>query len=213
MEFYSGFFSSYNRTSEPTNFPIVVHAVAGSGKTTIIRNILQAHPTLTAVTFGTPDPINLAGRRIAPPTTPADIVDEYLAGPTQPSAKLLLADPLQHRADPLRAHFTCNRTQRFGRDTCKLLNSLGVDVLSDKEDEVTYADAYIAEPEGTIIALGEDSAQLLSDHSVEFLLPCQALGLTFDVVTVLTDAPLEEQDFTSRYIACSRHRKKLLILH
>lgn len=213
MEFYSGFFNTYNRTSEPTSFPIVVHAVAGSGKTTIVRNLLQAHPTLTAVTFGTPDPVNLSGRRISAPTSPADIVDEYLAGPAQPTAKLLLADPLQHKATPLRAHFTCNRTQRFGKETCKLLNTLGVDVLSSKEDEVVYANAFETDPEGTIIALGEDAVQLLSDHNADFLLPCQALGLTFDVVTVLTDAPLEEQDFTNRYIACSRHRDKLVILH
>lgn len=212
MEFYSGFFSAYTRTSQPISSPLVVHAVAGSGKTSIVREILHSAPSQVAVTYGTPDPVNLSGHSIGLPKPGADIVDEYLAAPDLTGAKLVLADPLQHKREPLRAHFVSRNTKRFGKETCELLQSLGVDIVSELEDTVLFADAYSVDPEGVIIALGQDAVQLLEDHHAEFLRPCQVLGSTYDVVTVLTDAPLEEQDFTDRYIACSRHRTKLLVL-
>ncbi|QYF50227.1 MAG: putative triple gene block protein 1 [Beijing sediment alphaflexivirus] len=214
MEFYGGKLINYQRTGVPLECPIVVHAVAGAGKTTIVRDILRAKPETTAITYGRPDPPNIAGVRIRGPSGDANIVDEYPAADlTQhPSVQLLLADPLQHAGNVKPAHYISTVTHRFGTDTCELLRQLDIDIESDREDQVIQDSAYALDPIGTIIALGKGSEALLRAHHLEYFRPCQVLGATFDTVTVITDRDLAEQDPVSRYVALTRHRNKLLIL-
>nr|AAY87149.1 triple gene block protein 1 [Lily virus X] len=215
MEFCGGTLRTrFQRTSVPNSPVTVVHTVAGSGKTTFIRNLLIDHPQLVARTYGTPDVPNLLGYGIRDRHGDAHIVDEYPAADlrSHPSVSIVFADPLQHHGEVKPAHFTCSHTHRFGKSTCSLLGTLGVHCTSDKEDSVTFAEAYLAEPVGTFIALGEDAELVLDNHRVEYFTPCQALGLTFPSVTLLTDAPIEDQPPVSRYIALTRHTDSLLIL-
>nr|WLW42346.1 triple gene block protein 1 [Lily virus X] len=215
MEFCNGILRAhFQRTNLPISEPIVVHAIAGSGKTTIVRHIINAQPDLVARTLGTPDPRCLSGVRILGPGGDANIVDEYPAANLSefPSAFLLLADPLQHRRDVKPAHYTGNLSHRFGQNTCALLSSFGIEARSEKVDFVEHVEAYTFEPVGQIIALGQDAELVLNNHSLDFLTPCQALGQTFSTVTLLSDAPLEEQDEVSRYIAITRHTEQLFIL-
>jgi hypothetical protein len=213
MEFYLGdLHKLYERTPLPIQEPIVVHTVAGAGKTTLVRSWIRRAPQLKAVTGGQPDPPNLEGVGILRPQGRADIVDEYPAVADITGAKILLADPLQHRGTTFPAHFIGRRTHRFGKSTCELLKSWNINCSADKEDKVLRSGLYESELVGTVIAVDDDAAELLEAHSAQFVTPCQALGLTCEVVTAVSTVPLEEADPVNRYIACSRHSQQLLIL-
>ncbi|BAG06155.1 triple gene block protein 1 [Phaius virus X] len=213
MELYTGELQQkFHRTNVPLKFPIVLHTVAGAGKTTFVRQLINKYSHLTACTFGTPDPPNLLGRYITAPCPFPDVVDEYPLCEEYSGVKLLVADPLQHRRGVLPAHYTGTHTFRFGKSTCDLLKTLGVVATSDKEDIVSRHPAFNFDPEGLIIALGPEAVELLEAHSLPFLRPCQALGLTTSVVTLLTDKPLDEQDPVDAYISITRHTDKLNIL-
>jgi hypothetical protein len=213
MEFYLGdLHKLYERTPLPLQEPIIVHTVAGAGKTTLVRSWLRRAPHLKAITGGQPDPPNLEGVGLLRPHGRADIVDEYPAVPDLEGAKVLLADPLQHRGLTRPAHFIGRRTHRFGKSTCELLKSWGINCTATKEDTVSKAGLFDSDLIGTIVAVDDDAAELLSSHSAQFLTPCQALGLTFEAVTAVSTVPIEEADPVNRYIACSRHSQQLLIL-
>jgi hypothetical protein len=213
MEFYLGdLHKLYERTPLPLQEPIVVHTVAGAGKTTLVRSWLRRSPHLKAVTGGQPDPPTLEGVGILAPHSRADIVDEYPAVPDRTGAKVLLADPLQHRGPILPAHFIGRRTHRFGKATCELLKLFSINCTADRVDKVSRSGLFDSDLVGTIIAVDDDAAELLEAHSAQFLTPCQALGLTFESVTAVSTVPLEEADPVNRYIACSRHSQQLLIL-
>nr|QBQ82431.1 TGB1 [Lily virus X] len=218
MEFYTGILNinpRLRRTHVPLSIPIVVHTVAGHGKTTLVRQILAQKPDVIARTYGRPDPPHLTGVGILGPEGDAHIVDEYPAGDLSkhPSAILILADPLQHRRPSRPAHYISEETARFGTETCKLLSTLSIHCTSTHSDQVQEHDIFSFEPEGVIISLGQEATDLLRAHKAEFLLPCQTLGETFDTVTLVTDRPLQEQDPIDAYIAVTRHRKVLHILH
>jgi len=213
MEFYLGdLHKLFTRTPLPLQEPIVVHTVAGAGKTTLVRSWIRRAPHLKAVTGGRSDPPSLEGVGILEPHGRADIVDEYPAVLDRAGAKILLADPLQHRGPTLPAHFIGRRTHRFGRATCELLKLWDINCTADKEDIVSRSGLFDSDLVGTIIAVDDDAADLLEAHSAEFLTPCQALGQTFEAVTAVSTVPLEEADPVNRYIACSRHSQQLLIL-
>ncbi|AAW67747.1 TGB 1 [Mint virus X] len=203
--------SAFTRTSLPLSKPIVVHTVAGAGKTTFIRRLIRHAPFPTAITGGTPDPPHISGQRITAPPGPANIVDEYplvdWAG-----ADVIFADPLQHRGPTLPAHYTSSITHRFGRATCELLSKFGITAESNKEDEVFFGWAFADDPEGAVICLDAEAQSLASWNGLEHLKPCEALGATFPVVTVISGTPLEEADAVDRYIALTRHTRLLRIL-
>nr|BAU68242.1 25 kDa protein [Cactus virus X] len=56
--------NGYTRTDLPISKPLVIHAVAGAGKTTLIRQFLHQHSATNAQTLGTPDKPNLSRKMI-----------------------------------------------------------------------------------------------------------------------------------------------------
>lgn len=58
--------NGYSRTDHPISKPLVIHAVAGAGKTTLIRQFLKENPAINAQTLGTPDKPNLSRKMIRP---------------------------------------------------------------------------------------------------------------------------------------------------
>ena len=81
--------NGYSRTDLPISKPLVVHAVAGAGKTTLIREFLKLHPSVNAQTLGTPDKPNLSRKMIRQYSMPKanhfNILDEYCAQPLKGS--------------------------------------------------------------------------------------------------------------------------------
>nr|BAU45630.1 triple gene block protein1 [Alternanthera mosaic virus] len=206
----------YVRTNEILSDVLVVHAVAGAGKSTLIRKFIHQHPQARAYTHGVPDPPNLEGRFIQPFKTPDpshfNILDEYCAEPLTGAWSVLIADPLQHRAQALRPHYIKKESHRLGAATCRLLTQVGLEVHSHREeDEVDYKGVFEGPLYGTVIALDATVRALLLKHGVHPLCPAEVLGSEFEETTVVSELPLSQIKFKhALYIALTRHRR---ILH
>nr|AVL84358.1 triple gene block protein 1 [Plantago asiatica mosaic virus] len=209
--------NNFHRTNIPISRPLVVHAVAGAGKTTLIQNLLPEHPDLAAQTAGTSQNPNLTGAFIRKLTCPEphklNLLDEYVAlQPLKGSWDVVLADPLQHPGLALRPHFVKSVSHRLCPTTTRLLSKLVCPCTSSRTDEskIQFSGLFDGPLLGTIIALDQTTQTLLSAHGAPFLCPTAALGLEFDTVTVVSALPLEEvTDKVALYISLSRHRSQL----
>nr|AMY62719.1 triple gene block protein 1 [Plantago asiatica mosaic virus] len=209
--------NNFQRTNTPISKPLVVHAVAGAGKTTLIQNLLPNHPNLSAQTAGTPQSPNLTGAYIRILTglevNKLNLLDEYAAlQPLKGSWDVVLADPLQHPGLALRPHFVKSISHRLCPETTKLISKLICPCTSSRSDSsiIQFSGLFEGPLLGTIIALDSTTQNLLQAHRAPFLCPTTALGLEFDTVTVVSARPLEEiQDKVGLYISLSRHRTQL----
>ena len=207
--------NGYTRTDLPISKPLVIHAVAGAGKTTLIRQFLHQHSATNAQTLGTPDKPNLSRKMIRqfsmPKANHFNILDEYCAQPLKGSWDAVFADPLQHPDYALEPHFIKETSHRLGPSTCELISSLGILIYPDSEDQVvTRKGVFESELFGVVIALDEAIFQLASRHGLKPLCPKATIGLQFPVVTVLSSLALEQiEDSTALYIALTRHTKEL----
>nr|AMN10084.1 triple gene block protein 1 [Plantago asiatica mosaic virus] len=209
--------NNFQRTNTPLSKPLVIHAVAGAGKTTLIQNLLPEHPNLAAQTAGNPQTPNLTGAFIRKLTCPEsnklNLLDEYAAlQPLKGSWDVVLADPLQHPGLALRPHFIKSVSHRLCPATTRLISKLVCPCTSSRTDESTIQFSGLFEGPllGTIIALDQTTQNLLAAHNAPFLCPTAALGLEFDTVTIASALPLEEvPDKVGLYISLSRHRSQL----
>lgn len=197
---------------------IIVHAVAGAGKSTLIRKILEEVPESQAYTHGAPDPQSLSGRRIKAYSTrpntpgPLDIIDEYLGG-DYPDAKLIFCDPYQYTTTALEAHFTQNTSKRFGKNTAKLLRALDFNVESDREDIVLTTDIWQEEIQGTLIAYEPEVVNWVTAHGA-ICFPAEDIrGRTFPETTLVCTNLRNccEELRHLLYVALTRHKTKLVI--
>ncbi|AAX19932.1 triple gene block protein 1 [Nandina mosaic virus] len=211
--------NDFQRTNIPISKPLVVHAVAGAGKTTLIQNLLSEHPNFSAQTAGTPQSPNLTGAFIRKLTCPEsnkiNLLDEYAAlQPLKGSWDVVLADPLQHTGLTLRPHFIKSVSHRLCPETTKLISKLICPCTSSRAETSTiqFSGLFDGPLLGTIIALDQTTQALLQAHNAPFLCPSAALGLEFDTVTVVSSQPLEEvSDQVGLYISLSRHRSQLYV--
>lgn len=207
--------NGYTRTDTPITKPLVVHAVAGAGKTTVIRQFLKESPAVNAQTLGTPDKPNLTRKMIRQYSMPKanhfNILDEYCAQPLKGSWDAVFADPLQHPDFTLEPHFIKETSHRLGRSTCELISSLGIFMLPDAEDQpVNIQGVFEGEIHGVVIALDEYIHKLAARHGLKPFCPKATIGLQFPIVTVLSSLPLEQvDDSTGLYIALTRHTQAL----
>ena len=207
--------NGYSRTDHPISKPLVIHAVAGAGKTTLIRQFLKENPAINAQTLGTPDKPNLSRKMIRPHTGPKanhfNILDEYCAQPLKGSWDAVFADPLQHPDYALEPHFIKETSHRLGPSTCRLISELGILIYPGAEDQlVIRKGVFEGELYGTVIALDKPIQELARRHSIEALCPKSTIGLQFQQVTVLSSLPLESvEDSTELYIALTRHTREI----
>ncbi|QCY52825.1 triple gene block protein 1 [Euonymus yellow mottle associated virus] len=219
----------FQRTREPisSDRPLVIHGVAGCGKSTLVLKFLRLEPSASAFTSAKESARNLLGRQIEPITSlPAEIpndrillLDEYpkanLRDPWNlKSFQVLLCDPLQFQEQVLPAHYISNVSKRFGKNTCDLLKAkLDITCSSSRFDSVTEASCYEVDPEGHVIGLDTDICHLARQHSLSTDDPTNCLGQTYPTVTVLScEASLKHVPQHLAYIALTRHRTKLIIL-
>ncbi|BBD14450.1 triple gene block 1 [Cherry virus B] len=212
--------ANYNRTNLPITFPIIVHCVAGAGKSTVIREALAESQDLEAFTFGVPDPINLSGRRIkshklirfAKPGSVL-VIDEYIGQEIPENCKFCFADPNQFPFSVEEAHFTCYETKRFGSQTCDLLNANGFAAFSFKSDQVIFDLVFGGNIEGQIVCYEKEVFDILDRFGAEYKKDCQIRGSTFDIVTFITTSEtFEEEDRYKVYLCLTRHKSVLRIL-
>lgn len=212
------FEAGFEKTPIPwdQNSPLVIHAVAGAGKSRLCRIILEQLPEAEVYTHGVPDHPTLSGRRIKPYSLreqpgPFDLIDEYLAAEHN-NAKVLLADPLQYPGHPKYCHFISRVSHRFGRRTAEKLTQLGIPCSSTRFDILLTENIWKVVIEGQVIAWDPAVCKLLQAHGVAHKSPEEVRGETFDTVTVLhpTEKVPEAEQFLL-YIALTRHRTKLII--
>lgn len=199
-------------------FPVVVHSVPGSGKSSLIRELISEDEAFVAFTAGVPDSPNLTGRYIKPYAPGCavqgkiNILDEYLSVSDTSGFDVLFSDPYQNVSIPREAHFIKTKTCRFGTNTCKYLQSFGFNVCSDGVDKVVIGSPFELEVEGVLICFGKEAVDLAVAHNSDFKLPCEVRGSTFDVVTLLKSRDPTSEDKHWFYVAATRHRSKLIIM-
>nr|UVK69165.1 triple gene block 1 [Grapevine rupestris stem pitting-associated virus] len=199
-------------------FPVVIHSVPGSGKSSLIRELISEDEKFVAFTAGVPDSPNLTGRYIKPYSPgcvvkgKVNILDEYLSVPDVSGFDVLFSDPYQNISIPREAHFIKYKTCRFGVNTCKYLSSFGFEVSSDRLDDVIVGSPFTLDVEGVLICFGKEAVDLAAAHKSEFKLPCEVRGSTFNVVTLLKSRDPTPEDRHWFYIAATRHRNKLIIM-
>ncbi|WVS18184.1 MAG: ORF5 protein [Hibiscus virus X] len=204
----------FQRTSQPLTHPLVVHAIAGAGKTSCLRDLARASNEFQITTQGLPlaRDLDSAGSGTNPDAA-IFILDEYQAADSWENFDVLIGDPLQgpERTYP-NPHFTKARSFRFGRTTCALLQFLGIRAESDKEDQVVIRHPVGAEPEGQLIHLCSEGKNRFTQAGYSSLSPWEVLGATFPTVTLLLEKRIKEYPPHEVYIACSRHCERLVIL-
>ncbi|MBH0063517.1 TGBp1 family protein [Pseudoalteromonas sp. NZS71] len=212
--------AGYIRTRLPVSFPIYIHCVAGAGKSTLIREILEADRTFEAFTYGVPDPINLSGIRIKAaadiPNARSDsikIIDEYIGQELPEGTAFCFADPNQFPFSCPDAHFTCYQSKRFGNQTCDFLGKLDCAAFSYKSDQLIFEKLFAGSLEGQIVCYEKEIFDLLDRHNLEYKRDCQIRGSTFDIVTFITASDsFEPEDRYKVYLCLTRHRSVLRIL-
>ena len=208
------------RTNTPLSRPLVVHAVAGAGKSSLIRRHLESNPNAVAQTWSRPDHPNLLQRYIRPyvGATPGafNILDEYPAQPLQGDWDVVIADPLQYGKYTIPPHYVKSITHRFGKATTSFLQEQGflVHPADDcVEDSCTTAGIFDGPLQGHIIAVDHAAKSLVEAHGVQATCPKSDLGLQYDVVTAVSTRPLSEiPDRHNLYIALTRHKIHLHVL-
>nr|UCJ00794.1 triple gene block 1 [Grapevine virus T] len=208
----------FTKVSEEVSHPLVIHSVPGGGKTSLIRSLIKLDSDFEAFTAGVPDTPNLEGRYIksyyagCASTEKLSILDEYLTAEDWEGFEALFSDPYQNCKSPLAASYVSKKTRRFGRSTCEYLIGYGFEIESELEDSVVKGSPFEVKVEGQLICFGKAAVELALNHGVEFKLPCEVRGSTFDVVTLLKSEEPNSENKHLFYIGCTRHRKKLLIL-
>ncbi|BAJ17498.1 triple gene block 1 [Lagenaria mild mosaic virus] len=207
--------NGFERTGLPLSSPLVVHAVAGAGKTTLIRKYLASNPNSLAFTHGIPDRRNLENRYLREFDSPVPgffcILDEYPGGEYKEKWDVLIADPLQHENEPMSPHFIKATSHRFGKNTEDLLTGLGFNLIGLKEsDRVNISHIFGGPILGEVIALEPAARHLLLDHGLKPHCPRSVLGQEFTEVTVVSFKPLSQfKDSADLYIALTRHSETL----
>ncbi|BAG12159.1 Triple gene block protein 1 [Asparagus virus 3] len=211
-------FLGFTRSSRPFSLPLVVHGVAGSGKTHLLRKVSLHFPELVHCSF-TPQLIDPnSGRRQLPASeTPTDLLDEYLGGPNPVVRLLKVCDPLQYNCpDPEIPHFQSLTTRRFCPLTTTLLNSLfGTNIVSAVPTccRIEIQDPYSTDPIGTVVTFSPEIHTLLSRHGCQPTPISELWGLNIRVVSCYVDS-LEEALLNHRaplFLALTRHTAELHI--
>nr|ABV56204.1 ORF2 [Apple stem pitting virus] len=209
----------FERTVEPLSDPIVVHAVPGSGKTTLIKQALLRNHNIEAVTFGVTEKANIHGTYIKKARQGQrgrgnySILDEYLSDEYSTGFNCLFSDPYQNHGDCLGAHFMGRCSHRFGNQTVQLLRDLGYNIASSKVDMVEKKNIFqLIDPEGVVLCLEKEVEDFLKWHNVEYKLPCQVGGATYDTVAFIHDKPLENLVGPDLFVALTRHKSKLVLV-
>ena len=211
-------FYGFSRTSRSFSLPLVIHGVAGCGKSTIISKVSCAYPKLISASFSPQliDP-DSGRRQSAVDGSTVDLLDEYLAGinPTVRLAKF--CDPLQYDCQsPEEPHYRALHSHRFCPATAQLLNKIfGCHITSKLTTSATirFADAFAEDPEGQVITFEPELESLLTAHGCPTTPVADLWGRNIPYVSVYTssiDYALENYR-SSLFLALTRHQKQLLI--
>nr|BDB91244.1 triple gene block 1 [Cymbidium mosaic virus] len=180
--------NKFERTNLPLSSPLVVHGIAGSGKSTILTTFHHHYPAHPIFSHSPTllDPSNRIYQQCITTDSVPDgaIVDEYNYKALDYSHCLaLFGDPLQlpHSLQP---HYYSSRTHRYGPKLTSLLNNLfhlSITSLAPV-DSLDYADPFAVDPSGFTIA-DEEVYNFVSQQVPGTLLPLDTVGLEYSSVS------------------------------
>nr|WDY35309.1 triple gene block protein 1 [Garlic yellow mosaic-associated virus] len=204
------------RTNIPISKPLVVHAVPGAGKTTLLRKFLSTCSSAEVITSGVGDKPNLLGKRIVHGSKFSTegsfrIFDEYITSESIPDCEALFSDPIQNNKEGLPAHYIKKKSLRVPKAICDWLQTLGFEIESEVEGELSFEEFFGPDPVGKTVAFETDVLELLRKHNCDFSLPCEIRGLEFDTVTLFTEKDCSELSGFELYIAATRAKKRLIV--
>nr|WAB21373.1 triple gene block protein 2 [Banmivirus BanMMV] len=195
---------------------IVIHGVAGSGKSTLTKELAK-DTNFNVVNILSKEEFNLAGQFISKSLVTLEnkinVLDEYLAVDSHEGFQVLLVDPFQYKKKPYPANYIKNRSHRFKKELIPILSEIGVELEVEEEGlEVIRGSAYEVEPEGQIISVEEDVSEYVEKHGLQVHNSSCVQGQEFEVVTLYHKKDLKELDRSEVYIALTRVKAKLKLL-
>nr|DAC85623.1 TPA_asm: triple gene block protein 1 [Date palm-associated virus A] len=209
--------SGFVRTSLPSSSPLVVHAVPGSGKTSLLRKLITEEPTFCCFTCGQPDPPNLSGNYIHKyfqgcyRSDKFCILDEYLLADDISHFDIVLSDPLQCRKHQiLGAHYIKRESHRVPRSVCDFLRNLGFEIESSCEGTLSINNFFSeVDLSAVSVCIQKEVFDFCKQQNLICKFPSEVQGLEFEKVNIFVDNSSEELKSTEFYTVATRASKNL----
>lgn len=206
----------FTATGNPVTDKIVIHGVAGCGKSTLTKELLKDN-NFNIVNALSKEDFDITGQYIKKELTTFDskinVLDEYLSVDCHKGFQVLLADPFQYKGKPYLANYIKKKSHRFKKELVPILLELGVEVEVEEEGlNIIKGSAYEIEPKGKVISVEEEVVKYVSEHGLEIHYPSCIQGQEFDVVTFYHKEDLKALDRSDVYVALTRVREELRLL-
>lgn len=211
----------FSRTINPISRPVVIHSVAGAGKSTLIRKIISEVPNSQAFTLALEDNPNLSGNRIRKlgigeiDEGKINILDEYLLQEVDLSKfDFVFADPCQiTKGQPLPAHYIKDKTERVPAQICEFLSEHGLhSIKGEKSGSLSVSEFFGPIPTGQILCYQKEVFDYLQSYSIRAKFPCEVQGKEFETVTLfITGDPKIEAKCLEFYCCATRATSTLNI--
>lgn len=215
----------FNRLEGSGNKCKVVLGVPGCGKSSCIRKLINLDSRFIAATFGTPDPLNVTGRRIRAISelTTSDcsgkflLLDEFQQGDYETLEPFALFGDVCQFFDSTKpypiADWCKKVSHRVNKSTCDFLQRFGFEITSSVPGALIFGGLYEKELQGAVITFCSKVSTLLSAHTVEHYTISDCRGSEFPNVTLcLSDSVVHKEDLAKFYVCSTRSRGDLLIL-
>lgn len=208
--------SGFVATSNEIVDVIVIHGVAGCGKSTLTKELAR-DKNFNVVNALSKEEFNLEGqcisRKLVTFSDKINVLDEYLSVDRRQGFQVLLADPFQYEKVPLLANYIKKTSHRFKKELIPILSEIGIEVEAEREGlAIIRGSAYEIEPKGKIITTEEQVAKYVSNHGLNICYSDCVQGQEFDIVTFYHCKDLKELKRAELYVALTRVREELLIL-
>lgn len=208
--------SGFVATGLPIVDKIVIHGVAGCGKSTLTKELLKDN-NFNIVNILSESNSNLEGQSINQELVTFEdkinILDEYLSADHHEGFQVLLADPFQYKKAPYPAHYIKRRSHRFKRELIPILAEIGIEVETEENGlRIIQGSAYEIEPKGKIISIEVEVIKYISKHGLEAHHSTCVQGQEFEFVTFYHSEALKNLERSDLYIALTRVKEELRIL-
>jgi hypothetical protein len=203
----------------------VVLGVPGCGKSSCIRKLINLDSRFIAATFGTPDPLNVTGRRIRAVTELSDsdctekfvLLDEFQQGDYEKFKPFALFGDVCQFFDSTRAYPVADWckivSHRVNKNTCDFLRNFGFEITSSVPGDLIFGGLYEKELQGVVITYCSQVSDLLRAHGVDHYVLANCRGSEFASATLcLSDHVVNKKDLAKFYVCATRSRGDLLIL-